>query len=120
MNNERLPDQLKEIEQGLVRRVHLPISNDLRERVLLAVERAREAAAQPSYPVTSRWDYPAAAAAITMALLNLGVIAASVTDFVPPAEVNLKQSSSDRKAEIGWTARRAPKFSDTFTPGRQP
>ena len=113
MSKDEMPLELRELEDRWRRRTGVPpvsqtgkmpvLHSELRGRVLRAVEDELANPGAPQPKTAWRISHVAAAAAIVLIVLNLAVISASVTDFVPaPApHFDRRQAIEAQVLELG-------------------
>ena len=101
MTNESLPDELQRLENALIRRGLRPQRAGARDRLVRALEAERASEEKQAQPPSWCWDFPLAAASIVLAMLSLGAIAASDTEFMPTGRIGtMTQQFHTLDAEI--------------------
>ena len=109
MNKEQMPLELRALEARLRGRTGVPPVSQtgkmpaLRGRVLRAVEGELANPSAPQLKASWHISYAAAAAAVVLIGLNLAVISASITNFMPaPApRVDRRQALAEQVIELG-------------------
>ena len=88
MNDEPLPEELQQLENALIRRGFRSQRAGERDRLLRAVEAERASGNKQAQTLSRCWDFPLAAASVALAMLSLGAIAASDTEFAPSTGIH--------------------------------